>query len=299
MSFLQGGKHLFVPTKANAYRPHLLSKPYLLGLLVIVLAAEGLVVGNLLLRETGHPFGAAVITTDIVSLTNAERAKAGQAVLAEDAGLDAAAHAKAEDMAAKGYFSHIGPDGKEPWAWIEESGYDYQYAGENLAVRFVDSKDVVDAWMASPTHKANIVKSTYTQIGVGIAQGVYKGSPATFVVQYFGKPQASVLGAAVSPTSFTDSLTRQVIKILAEPRTTALWTSGLVAALILVAIAFAVFHHVQIQAHDMLAPGAVVAGIALTFMALNVQLLTPSTQGAAAVTSGWSVEVGRAVSTER
>jgi hypothetical protein len=112
--------------------------------------------------------------------------------------LDAAAQAKADDMAAKGYFSHTGPDGKEPWAWIKEAGYSYQYAGENLAVRFTDSADVVNAWMASPTHRANIVKPAYTEIGVGIAQGEFQGQPATYVVQYFGAPRGAP--AAISKT---------------------------------------------------------------------------------------------------
>ena len=60
---------------------------------------------------------------------------------------------KAQDMATLGYFAHVSPDGKTPWYWIEKVGYDYQYAGENLAINFSDSKDVTNAWMASPLHK--------------------------------------------------------------------------------------------------------------------------------------------------
>jgi len=131
---------------------------------------------------------AAVIQSDIISLTNAERARDHVGVLTENIKLDRAATQKAADMAAKGYFAHVGPDGALPWQWILASGYDYRYAGENLAVRFSESQDVVNAWVASPAHYANIIKSQYTDIGVGTAQGTYQGQPAIYVVQYFAAP---------------------------------------------------------------------------------------------------------------
>lgn len=132
---------------------------------------------------------AAVVQSQVVALTNGERTANLLGQLTESPLLTQAAQAKANDMASKGYFSHTGPDGQMPWSWFTEVGYDYRYAGENLAVRFSDSKQVVDAWMASPTHKANIVKPQYTEIGIGIADGTYQGRPVTFVVQFFGTPQ--------------------------------------------------------------------------------------------------------------
>ncbi len=179
----------FVPGEHNAYRPHLLKKPWLLFFLSIIVTAEGLYVAGFLASQSARDLLSAVVPGEVIALTNTERSKIGDSALQENAQLDAAAQAKANDMAAKGYFSHVGPDGKEPWSWISESGYVYRYAGENLAVRFDNSSDVVNAWMASPTHKANIVKAQYTQIGLAVAQGTYEGSPATFIVQYFGTPQ--------------------------------------------------------------------------------------------------------------
>lgn len=303
MQFLRRVKHLFVPHHDNAYHPHLLRRPYLVGLLALCLVAEGALVANLLLREVDSGLFAAVIRSDVVALTNTERAAAGVATLEENDLLTAAAQAKAADMAGRQYFSHDGPDGKKPWDWIIEAGYDYQYAGENLAVRFIDSKDVVEAWMASPTHKRNIVKNTYTEIGIGIAHGVYKGEPATYVVQYFGKPTAGalkmveargeVLGASAAVTSFMDSAVRQILRLFADPQTNSLWVLGSVATLLLLVLAFALFHHVQIQSHQVLAPGAVVAVIALTLLAFNTQLLAPAGSQTAAVAYGMAgVEVG-------
>ncbi len=284
MRFLLWVKKLFVPSHHNAYRPHLLRKTSLMFLLAVALLAEGALVFNLMAREGGHAFLAAVIQSEIISLTNSQRQQNKVPVVAENKLLNQSAQAKADDMAKLGYFSHNGPDGKEPWKWIDASGYDYQYAGENLAVRFIDSKDVLAGWMASPTHRANTVKRVYSEVGVGIAQGVYKGEPATFVVQHFAKPstqamaarsRAAVLGAEIGPSSsFSDSLARNLGKLVSEPRESTAWILGSIIALLMLALTIAFFHHVQIQARDLLLPGTLVVGVALTMLVINSNFLS-------------------------
>jgi uncharacterized protein YkwD len=195
--------HYFVPGTHNAYRPRILHRPWLMFFLAVTLATEGFLVSNLVARQSDQQFLAAVVPAEIIALTNTEREQNTVGNVKEDALLDQAAQAKAEDMAKAGYFSHVGPDGKTPWQWISASGYQYQYAGENLAVRFIDSKDVINAWMESPTHRANIVKPVYSQIGVGVAIGMYQGQPASYVVQYFGTPKSSVAAVAVAPVTPT------------------------------------------------------------------------------------------------
>ncbi|MEI6553150.1 MAG: CAP domain-containing protein, partial [bacterium] len=91
-----------------------------------------------------------------------------------------------------------------PWYWIDQTGYQYSSAGENLAVNFDYSKDVVQAWMNSPTHRANIVKAKYQEIGIGIAEGFYQGRPSVFVVQMFGTPKGE-LGFGNVPVLTRDS----------------------------------------------------------------------------------------------
>lgn len=189
----------FLPSEHNAYRPHLLRKPWLLFFLTVVLTAEGFFVAGLMGSESARHYLSAVLPGEVIALTNNERILAGDGTLTENPALTLAAQNKARDMATKGYFSHTGPGGKSPWVWITDAGYSYQSAGENLAVRFDTSSDVVQAWMASPTHRANIVKPIYTEIGVGTAEGIYEGVPATFVVQYFGTPQKIVSAAEASP----------------------------------------------------------------------------------------------------
>ena len=86
-----------------------------------------------------------------------------------------------------------------------KAGYDFSSAGENLAVNFSDSKDVIDAWMNSPEHRANILSNKFTEIGVATAMGTYEGSQVVFVVQEFGTPAVvpAVTLALVKPTTST------------------------------------------------------------------------------------------------
>lgn len=130
-------------------------------------------------------------TQSIIEFTNNNREERGLSPLRENADLDEAATLKAQDMVRKGYFSHVSLDGKSPWYWFRLSGYSFDYAGENLAVLFDDSKDVVEAWMNSSSHRKNILSSDYSDIGVGMATGTYKGQETVFVVQVFGHQRRS------------------------------------------------------------------------------------------------------------
>jgi hypothetical protein len=73
---------------------------------------------------------------------------------------------------------------------MKEAGYEYQVAGENLARDFGTTPDMMEAWMASPTHRANIVNPKYTEIGIAVIDGVFQGYETTLVVQMFGKPKS-------------------------------------------------------------------------------------------------------------
>lgn len=134
---------------------------------------------------------AAVVSSILVDLTNGDRAAGGLSMLTVNPVLVAAAQAKANDMATKGYFAHVSPEGVDPWHWFKDAGYSFEYAGENLAIDFVDSADVERAWMNSPTHRKNILDPHYTEIGIATARGMYQGRLTTFVVQEFGTPASS------------------------------------------------------------------------------------------------------------
>jgi Uncharacterized protein with SCP/PR1 domains len=131
---------------------------------------------------------ATVLPAIVSLLTNDVRSSENIAKLTTNEKLTQAAQAKANDMATRSYFAHSSPEGRTPWYWIDQAGYKYEYAGENLAVNFEESEEVVKAWLKSPGHRFNLLGRNYTDIGVGVAQGLYKGKQATFVVQMFASP---------------------------------------------------------------------------------------------------------------
>jgi hypothetical protein len=134
----------------------------------------------------GYAIASSITAERVVALVNQARSKAGLAPLQENAKLSAAAGAKAEDMLKNDYFAHNSPGGKTPWYWIERAGYNYKFAGENLAMNFESAEEEQKAWMDSPTHKKNILNSSYNDIGVGVKEGKIDGQSTTVVVQMFG-----------------------------------------------------------------------------------------------------------------
>lgn len=178
----------FFPHPRNSHRPHVFSAVSVAALLVAIVLLEGAYLLQTKFVFIKTDFLASVLPGVLVTLTNEDRAAKGVPGVIEDAILNAAAQAAAEDMAANGYFAHVSPDGKDPWYWLDQAGYRYSYAGQNLAVNFVDSENVQSAWMESPTHRANILKPEYTHVGFGTANGMYEGQMTTFVVEFFAAP---------------------------------------------------------------------------------------------------------------
>ena len=127
----------------------------------------------------------------VVDLTNNERSQIGIAPLKANYNLTMAAQNKADDMLKNVYFEHY-HDGKSPWDWMKEAGYDFSSAGENLGIDFDDAESLVNAWMNSPTHRQNLVNSNFNEIGIGISQGIFGDHETTIVVQMFGKSKIDV-----------------------------------------------------------------------------------------------------------
>lgn len=128
----------------------------------------------------------------LVALTNQERAKAGLTALQANAQLTEAARAKADDMLLKGYFDHTSPVGRTPWVFIKAAGYGYTRAGENLAIDFPTIAGPINGWLASPPHRANLLKPDYTEIGLAEVKGHFQGRETTIVVQLFATPAFSL-----------------------------------------------------------------------------------------------------------
>jgi hypothetical protein len=142
-------------------------------------------------------FFADITKTALVELVNQTRQGEGLQTLTENQKLDQAAQLKAEDMVQKQYFSHTSPEGVTPWYWFSKIGYNYKYAGENLAIGFFDSKEVYNAWLDSSSHKANLLNSNYKEVGTAVLNGFGQNN-AVVVVQFFGSQQPAKIESPAS-----------------------------------------------------------------------------------------------------
>lgn len=130
--------------------------------------------------EAPAPPPVSQFASEVVALTNAERAKVGCPALTMDAQLNQAALGHSTDMAVNDYFSHYSLDGRTPWDRIKATGYTYSRAAENIAAGYSTPASVMAGWMGSSGHRANILNCALTEIGVGY----YYHSPDTGSVNY-------------------------------------------------------------------------------------------------------------------
>src|SRR3990167_3835487 len=185
--------HLFIPRESNNYKAKLLHHTTLLLFIAFF------IIGGLLLNLTKTKYPSILgISTDMTSeqlltLLNQKRQENGLPLLSFSPELAAAAKNKANDMLFKNYWAHNSPDGKTPWEFFKEAGYSYVYAGENLARGFNTSLDVTNAWMASSSHKANILSSNYSDVGFAVVTGNLGGEDTVLVVEELGSRTLAAL----------------------------------------------------------------------------------------------------------
>lgn len=187
---IQTIKSFFIPDSQNGFMPHALrTRTIALYVLIAVFIKSVSLLSGFTLPATR--FFADVTSQLVIALSNNERVGQGLQPLAENTILNNAAMQKAQDMIANKYFAHNSPQGVDPWYWFKKSGYQYTYAGENLAIDFFESSDVVQAWKSSPSHWKNLINQNYSDIGVAVVRGNIEGYDTTVVVQLFGSPKAT------------------------------------------------------------------------------------------------------------
>jgi len=126
------------------------------------------------------------VSDTLIALTNQERDKYNLNHLEFNAELYKAAEAKAEYIFTNNNFSHERLNGETFSSWIKETDYQYKRVGENLAIHFKKSEDIMSAWMTSPLHRKNILNPLYEDVGIAVVDGLYNNKPTTVVVQIFG-----------------------------------------------------------------------------------------------------------------
>ena len=199
-----------------------------------VLAVLGLgLVFNTLIGRQNHVLGYAtgISSSALLAQSNGERTSQNESALQLNAELTAAAQAKADDMAARDYWSHVSPDGKQPWNFIQKTGYQYQAAGENLAYGFGTSDQVITAWMHSAEHRANLLNPNYQDVGFATANVAdYQGAGRqTVVVAMYGEPVGMINSGSSTPPAVLGSGTHQISRL--QLLTTSSWVQMSVAAI--------------------------------------------------------------------
>lgn len=180
--------YLFVPAPHNNYRAKIIHHDVLTAYVVVAFLLVSL--NRYFALPFNNVLGVAkdISVTKLIEYTNEQRKLNNVKPLTYNKKLATAANEKAKDMFVNNYWAHFGPHGETPWQFITKSGYRYETAGENLAKNFLYSKNVVTAWMNSPTHRDNLLRKDFTEMGFAVVDGTLGGEQTTLVVQMFGKP---------------------------------------------------------------------------------------------------------------
>ena len=183
--------HIAFPRHSNNFKAKLLQFEGITILVLVVLLFQSVLNFTEISKVAVLGYAANISTNEVIRITNQKRADLGLNELEYSSTLAKAAHEKGLDMIENDYWAHVSPSGVEPWEFFKNVGYSYRYAGENLARDFSNPTSAVDAWMASPSHRDNMLSSKYQEIGVAVVEGDLNGVDTTIIVQLFGTPSGS------------------------------------------------------------------------------------------------------------
>ncbi len=214
----QGVRNTFIPRENNDYRPHAL-RPRWISIYAAVIIVVKIVAVGFVSFYADRAEQSDVTPTNIVHLTNVARQSRNLSTLRSNTLLTKAAQAKANDMVQGHYFSHISPAKVTPWYWFKQAGYSYSYAGENLAIDYLQSEDVIQAWLSSASHRANLLSTKYKDIGVAVVTGNIEGADSLLVVQMFGAPlpKPTVRQVTAPPQTPAPSVAKAVLATTPPP----------------------------------------------------------------------------------
>lgn len=167
-------------------------KPYLPYLPLVAIVGIGVLINTTWSSQVHSVLGAStdITSTQLLADTNVQRSQDKELPLQLNTQLTEAAQGKADDMVARNYWSHDTPDGKTPWSFITNTGYQFAAAGENLAFGLDSSEAITNGWMNSPEHRVNVLNDVFSDVGFGIAksQNFQGHGPETVVVAEYAEP---------------------------------------------------------------------------------------------------------------
>lgn len=188
-------KLLVLPHEGNGYHPHIIRHYGIVAIIALIIGLQfgcNLVSGSSVLGDVSR-----VTISGLLEETNIARSKESLNSLILNDKLNQAASLKAQDMIHNQYWGHTSPTGVEPWKWLGDVDYRYDIAGENLAKNFETSNATVAAWMASPSHRENVMNESYKDVGFAIVSGEIGGQPVSLVVAFYGRQASEVAGQQV------------------------------------------------------------------------------------------------------
>ncbi len=175
-------KHYLIASENNDYKPWVITSNAVGVFCLIVICLRFLIPASFTFAAGG------IDAADVMNRINDQRRQRFIQELQTDSRLTSAAGTKAQDMLARSYFAHINPDGEYVWPTIQAAGFTpWLTLGENLAMDFTEAGEMVNAWMNSPTHRANIVNEKFEEQGLSAISGTYEpGHNTIMVVSLFG-----------------------------------------------------------------------------------------------------------------
>lgn len=175
-------KHYLIASEENNYEPWI-TKASALAAFCLIIWAIRFLLPTITIASPG------IDSYDVMAKINNERTQRFLPSLITNGKLLAAANIKSNDMLKRSYFSHVDPDGNYVWPTIIAQGYTpYSTLGENLAIDFFSASSVVDAWMNSPSHRANILNQKFEDQGLAAVYGNFEPEHDTYAI-------ASLFGA--------------------------------------------------------------------------------------------------------
>lgn len=212
--------HLFTPRESNNHRAKVLHHTNLFLTIVFLLLASFLIQRIKVSFPSVLGIRADISSEELLFLTNQERQNAGVGSLISNEKLSQAASEKAADMFAYNYWAHNSPTGKTPWVFIKSSGYQYVYAGENLAKGFTTTNSVIKAWMASADHRNNMLSSNYQDVGFAVKVGNLNGEETVLIVEELGNLNMPIVRSkveAVATAAEANAIPKNVQAVHKQP----------------------------------------------------------------------------------